>query len=86
MGGWYLYWVYPVGRWGQTLGKRAVSIQVVTAGGAPPGQAKALGRVIIAGLLAWLLLLPWWPVPFRLDRRGLHDLAVDVWVVRSSNG
>ena len=86
VGGWYLYWVYPVGRWGQTLGKRAVSIQVVTAGGAPPGQAKVLGRVIIAGLLAWLLLLPWWPVPFRLDRRGLHDLAVDVWVVRSSNG
>ncbi len=24
VGGWYLYWVYSVGRWGQTLGKRGL--------------------------------------------------------------
>ncbi|GBD19860.1 hypothetical protein HRbin28_00297 [bacterium HR28] len=77
----YFYWIYPVGRWGSTLGKRAVSLKVVNTQGAAPGQAKALGRVLIAALLGWLLFLPWWPIPFRLDRRGLHDLAADVWVI-----
>lgn len=77
----YFYWIYPVGRWGSTLGKRAFSLKVVNARGLAPGQAKALGRALIAILLGWLLFLPWWPIPFRLDRRGLHDLASEVWVI-----
>jgi uncharacterized RDD family membrane protein YckC len=77
----YAYWVYPIGRWGATLGKRAFGLMVVDRRGAPPGQAKALGRALLVILLGWLALLPWWPVPFRIDRRGLHDLATDVWVI-----
>jgi len=77
----YAYWVYPVGRWGATLGKRAFGLQVVDRRGAPPGQAKALGRAMLLALLGWLALLPWWPVLFRTDRRGLHDQAADVWVI-----
>ncbi|MFN3337269.1 MAG: RDD family protein [Thermomicrobium sp.] len=77
----YFYWIYPVGRWGSTHGKRAASIKVVNTEGAAPGQAKALWRVLIAALLGWLLFLPWWSIPFRLDHRGLHDLAADVWVI-----
>ncbi len=77
----YAYWVYPIGRWGATLGKRAFGLKVVDRRGEPPGQAKALGRAMILALLGWLALLPWWPVLFRTDRRGLHDQAADVWVI-----
>ncbi|MCX2727200.1 RDD family protein [Thermomicrobium sp. 4228-Ro] len=77
----YGFWIYPVGRWGATIGMRAVSIRAVDETGRPPGQAKALGRTIVAVLLWWLLLLPWWPALSRADRRGLHDLAANVWVV-----
>lgn len=80
----YAYWVYPVGRWGATLGKRAFGLMVVDRRGAPPGQAKALGRALLVILLGGLALLPWWPVPFRIDRRGLHDLATDVWVIEGT--
>lgn len=63
-----------------------MSIRVVTGSGQVPGQGKAFGRAFIVALLGALLFLHWWPVPFRLDRRGMHDLAADVWVVRSVTG
>ncbi len=81
--GWgYLYWIYPVGRWGRTVGKHVLSLAVVTAAGTPPGQAKAFVRSAVAGILGSLLFFHWWFVLFRGDRRGLHDLAADVWVVK----
>ncbi len=81
--GWgYLYWIYPVGRWGATAGKHVLSLKVVTAAGTPPGQAKAFVRSAVAGIVGSFLFFHWWFVPFRGDRRGLHDLAADVWVVK----
>lgn len=79
----YGYWIYPVGRWGATLGKRTLSLRVVNPRGEPPGQMTALGRALFAGSFGWLLLLPWWPVPFREDRRGMHDQAASVWVIHN---
>ncbi|MCS7051169.1 MAG: RDD family protein, partial [Thermomicrobium sp.] len=78
----YLYWIYPVGRWGWRRGKQAVSLFVVNTHGTPPGQAKAVGRALLAVLLGWILFLPWWQVPFRADGRGMHDMATDVWVIQ----
>jgi len=77
----YLYWIYPIGRWGRTLGKRVFDLKVVNARGEPPGQVEAAGRFVVVLLLGWLAFLPWWFILFRRDRRALHDLAAEVWVI-----
>jgi uncharacterized RDD family membrane protein YckC len=69
--------IYPVifhWRWGQTLGKMAMSIRVVTV----DGGALSLGTAIIRQIGYWVSLLTlcigYLMAAFRSDKRALHDL------------
>lgn len=91
-----IYEIPQLATWGRTIGKRAVSIRVVTTDGraAPPSWAQSFVRVVLPEVL---FLSPsdtiagvaplWWlaiylPVFFDPWRRGLHDRAAGTRVVR----
>jgi uncharacterized RDD family membrane protein YckC len=68
--------------WGQTLGKMALSIRVVTRDGGPLPLGVAVGRqcgfvlsILVLGLGLALAAL-------RADRRALHDLVAGTRVER----
>lgn len=72
---------------GQTLGKMALSIQVVTADGAMLSRGQAWGRagmkVALAQFCSCLgLLADYLPAFFTVERTALHDMAVKTRVVR----
>ncbi len=99
-GDWYFFLVFQLVAWvylvafiatkGQTLGKMAAGIQVVsTEDGSIPGFRRALRRWAIPGLLG---LIPYVGLPlsylcylsltWRRDRRGWHDSYAGTVVVR----
>ena len=92
-----LYEIPQLARWGQTVGKRALGIRVVTVdGGLPPTPAQAFVRVVVPQVLFFspsdtiAAVGPFWalavylPVFFEPMRRGLHDRAAGTRVVRDA--
>jgi uncharacterized RDD family membrane protein YckC len=77
------YWVWMHGRWGQTLGKVATGVKVVTAAGEPIGYGRSLGR-FVAYLLSSVLTLGIGHLiaAFREDKRALHDLVAGTRVIK----
>jgi len=81
------YFTYCHARWGQTLGKYLLAVQVQGRNGRPPTSTEALVRTIVA--CASCLLLHWGigavdclVVIFRRDRQALHDIAAGTVVRR----
>jgi len=69
---------------GQTLGKMALGLKVVSESGTPPTAARALLReaaFLVGAALAGLGLLP---AVFDTARRGLHDRLANTRVVRAT--
>ena len=82
-----VYEALMVARRGQTLGKMAVSIQVVTAEGAMLTRGQAWGRAAMKVALAQAcscvgLLADNLPAFFTVEKTTLHDMAVGTRVVR----
>ena len=69
-----LYQGILIGKWnGQTLGKKACGIKVISSDGRPCGVGQAFGRAaakIISGLI---LFIGYLMIPFDDQKRGLHD-------------
>lgn len=73
---------------GQTIGKRALKIRVIDVDGRPPRPEQAakrwalpwgLGLIPVVGsILSLLVVLRALATP---DRRGVHDMVADTWVV-----
>lgn len=61
-------------KWGQTLGKMAMQIRVVSMDGGPLSFGQAVGRYFAAILSALLLLIGYLMAGVRSDKRALHDL------------
>ncbi len=63
--------------WGATLGKRALGIRVVDRQGYRPSFGRSLGRYFAS-------CIPFgnFVAIFRSDKRALHDLIADTWVVK----
>ena len=76
-----LYWIPAWGVAGTSVGKWFCGLRIIDARGRPPGIGRAILRWLVMWLLSPLFGLPWWPVLFRKDRRGLHDLASGTRVV-----
>jgi uncharacterized RDD family membrane protein YckC len=79
------YWTYfEGGETGQTLGKRAVGIQVRSEGGGPAGYGKAFGRNIVARVIGLFpivgLVDVLWPL-WDARKQCLHDKAGSTIVV-----
>ncbi len=86
-GGPVVYYTVTIGRYGQTLGKKALGIAVRDAS-APTeaiGYGRAFGRYLVTNVL-WIVFLPGvidhlWPLWDR-RKQALHDKAVTSVVVR----
>ena len=82
----FAYQWLMVGAWGQTLGKMALGVRVVRAGGARVGYGRAAGRVACIWALGWLflpLLVAYlWPL-WDPRNQTLYDKVVDTIVVRT---
>ncbi len=68
------YHVVLVGGCGQTLGKMALQIRVVSMDGGPLSFGQAVGRYFATFLSALILGIGFVMAGVRSDKRGLHDL------------
>jgi len=72
--GMILYDGLLIGRWnGQTLGKKALGIKVISSDGRPCGQWQAFARALASWLNKFTLGLTYLMVAFSSRKRGLHD-------------
>jgi len=80
-----LYYVVPVGRSGQTLGKRATGVRVVDATtGAPIGGGRAFGRWLFAGFISSnVCLLGYLWAIWDGRKQTWHDKVVTSVVVKA---
>ena len=75
---------YPIvflGKWGQTLGKMAVGVKVVSPTGEPIGFGKATGRVLAEILTGFTLGIGYLMVLWDSERRALHDRLAGTRVI-----
>jgi len=80
-----LWTVYPVifhWLWGQTLGKMAVQIRVVTVDGRPLSLSCAIIRQLGSWVSAAVFGIGYLMAGLRRDKRALHDLIADTRVER----
>ncbi len=77
------YYVYGVGRWGQTLGKKWLGIKVQTKDRAVPGYKKALIRETVGKLVSGLIfgIGYLWAI-WDKDKQTWHDKMAKTVVVR----
>lgn len=68
--------------WGQTLGKMALQIKVVSMDGAPLTFGQATGRYFATFLSAIILGIGFIMAGIRTDKRALHDLLAGTRVER----
>jgi len=68
--------------WGQTLGKMALQIRVVSVGGGPLSLGQAVGRYFATLLSALILGIGFLMAGIRSDKRALHDLLAGTRVER----
>jgi uncharacterized RDD family membrane protein YckC len=77
--------VYPIvchWQWGQTVGKMALHVRVVTVAGGPLSLGQAILRQLGAWISALMLGIGYLMVGLRSDKRGLHDLIAGTRVER----
>lgn len=68
--------------WGQTLGKMALQIRVVSMDGGPLSFGQAVGRYFAVRLSVLILGIGFIMAGVRADKRALHDLLVGTRVER----
>ena len=74
---WLIGAAYTIGfhwQWGQTLGKMALQIRVVSMDGGPLSFGQAVGRYLGTFLSALILGIGFVMAGVRSDKRALHDL------------
>jgi uncharacterized RDD family membrane protein YckC len=76
------YFIVCHWRWGQTVGKMAFRIRVVSMAGGPLTLGQAVLRLIGAWISSIILGIGFLMVAFRSDKRGLHDLIAGTRVER----
>ena len=77
-----LYEIILVGKYGATLGKMALKIQVVNADGSKVSYAKSTGRCFASYLSAMICCIGYVLVAFDDQKRALHDHICGTRVVR----
>jgi len=79
---WLYFWLMTGLNRGQTLGKMAVGIRVIDVSGNPPTLGKAALREIVGKTVSALVLyIGYLMIPFSSQKRGLHDIIAETYVV-----
>lgn len=76
------YAAYFTGVTGQTLGKLAFGLRVVTSGGQPPGPLVAMGRAVLAVVGIAAAFTGLLPILFDPAKRAVHDRLLKTRVVK----
>ena len=79
-----LFGFYAIPLWtlkGATIGKQLVGLRLVNGRGDSPNVLRSIVRFVVMFMLSGLFGLTWWPVLFRRDGRGFHDLAAGTTVI-----
>jgi uncharacterized RDD family membrane protein YckC len=76
------YFIYFIGKDGQTPGKKLCKIRVVNADGSPVSYAKATGRFFGYMLSALILGIGFLMAAWDPEKRALHDRLCDTRVVK----
>lgn len=76
------YYIFFHWQWGQTVGKMALRIRVVSEEGLPISVGTSMLRYLGYWLSALPLLIGYLMAGLRADRRALHDLIARTRVVR----
>jgi uncharacterized RDD family membrane protein YckC len=79
---WAAYYIFFHWLWGQTLGKMALQIKVVSMDGGPLSFGQAAGRYFASILSAIILCIGFIMAGIRSDKRALHDLLAGTRVER----
>lgn len=78
---WAAYEALLLARWGQTLGKRALGIKVVTAEGQDVRSGQAWGRALVRAL-AGAVFIDYLPAFVTRERTCIHDVLARTRVIR----
>lgn len=79
-----LYHSLMIGLWnGQSLGKRACGIKVISVDGRHPTLGQAFGRTFAEILSTITLMIGYLMVPFDRQKRALHDRLAGTYVVHA---
>lgn len=81
-----LYMVIGWSAFGTTLGGRIFNVYVVRTDGSTPGAARALLRYLATILSVLTLGFGYLMIALRPDKRSLHDLVADTYVVIKKTG
>ena len=75
------YPIFFLGKWGQTLGKMAVGVKVVSPLGEPIGYGRAAGRVLAEIITGFTFGIGYLMVLWDDEKRSLHDRIASTRVV-----
>ena len=75
------YPIFFLGKWGQTLGKMAVGVKVVSPDGERIGYGRAAGRVLAEIVTGFTIGIGYLMVLWDDERRSLHDRIASTRVV-----
>lgn len=80
----YLYYIWMIGKWGQTLGKKLLKIKVVDIYGKAPGYKRAFIREVVGKFVsAIVLLLGYFWAIWDKKKQTWHDKLAQTAVVRA---
>ena len=77
------YFIYFIGKSGQTPGKKLCKIKVVTADGSPVGYGKATGRFFGYFLSSLILGIGFFMAAWDEEKRALHDRLCNTRVIKA---
>jgi uncharacterized RDD family membrane protein YckC len=77
------YNTISVGKWGKTIGKKAVGLKIVTTDGSRVSYARAFGRSLAYMLNGFADGLPFLVIAFNAKKQGLHDFIAGTIVVKT---
>src|SRR5579872_1149250 len=78
------YWVFYQAKMGQTLGKKALGIKVVTTRGKTPSTGNFFLREIVGKFVSGLILgIGYLMVIWDSKKQGLHDKIASTYVVKA---
>ncbi len=76
------YFTFTIGRWGQTIGKSMLGLQVVRKDGSRLSYMRSFARYWSYNLSAFPLFLGFLLIALTSQQRGLHDYVCDTRVVK----
>ncbi len=77
------YYTIAIGKWGRTIGKKALGLKILKADGSRVSYWRAFGRYWAYVLNGFTLYIGFLVIAFTEKKRGLHDYICDTVVIKT---